>query len=182
MSQKLARQPSSSSLGSTTDSSAGSLVEQAAPTPRLSSRQPELARRARARRDWTPPTWKAPLAARDRAFLVAYVVLYVALWLALFGQDAYHQYGAAASAKHGRSGGRASAPLADDLATQGRCVSACALASGPKLSAATTPATATVDAVRGDEPCPGSGARPPKCPAADIEGAGSCRAQRRVSR
>ncbi len=58
-------------------------------TPRLHSRLPEYARRARERRDWTPPVWKPAIYTSDAVWLVTYLVLYATLWLALFGRDAF---------------------------------------------------------------------------------------------
>lgn len=88
--QKLMRPPSTSSLGSTTSGSSGGAMQDASQPTRLSSRLPEKARRARARRDWTPPTWRQPLSTVDKGLLGVYLVLYFALWVALFGREALY--------------------------------------------------------------------------------------------
>jgi hypothetical protein len=82
--------PSTSSLGSTTASSSDLSVDQPPLSPRLSSRVPEQARRARVRRDWTPPTWEPPLSTAARGLLAVYLAGFILLWIVLFGREAIY--------------------------------------------------------------------------------------------
>lgn len=74
---------SPSSLGTTPSSTPPSSPAK----NRLASRVPEAARRARARRDWAPPDWRAPLSRRDTVLLALFFAVYTLSWLFLFGAE-----------------------------------------------------------------------------------------------